>query len=602
MESFELLPHFVDDYLGFLYEIRPTAATFDGVHTHDDLLEDFARGQVERQRRDLGGFARRLAAIRADSLNEADRLDRAMLEADIRARLLDIEQVRSVERNPQLYADTLAASLAAQVLFQYAPMPERARRVASKLRQVPSLITAAKANIKEPPGLFVKTALETLRGLLTFLDVDLPRAFVALDDLSVLSDLADVSTEAHRAIAGYVEYLEQEVLPNTRASFRLGDALFAQKLQTEEGIGLDLPKLLEIAERELHATQEQFRAVAARIGAGVGAGGGAGRGAAAAGAKAGAKRKGKKKGDDEDVEVADAKDAAKSGGGKDDDAQAIWRRLKEDHPPAGALVREAATQVEALREFITRQNFVSLPDHEPLIVAPTPPFYRWTFASIWSPGPFETRPVRAYYYLTDIDPSWPEDRQRQHLRDFNQPTLWSISMHEAYPGHYLHFQHLKKVESRLRKCTLVAPTTVIEGWAHYAEQAMVEAGFGDGDPRIQLGQLAESLLRLARLIVSIRLHADDWSVEQGVRFFRDEAFLEEPSARREAERGTFDPSYGAYAIGKLALLKLRADYKAKQGKAFSLRAFHDAFLANGGLPMPLQRKALLGEEDGAVIE
>jgi uncharacterized protein (DUF885 family) len=576
MESFELLPHFVDDYLGFLYEIRPTAATFDGVHTHDDLLEDFARGQVERQRRDLGGFARRLAAIRADSLNEADRLDRAMLEADIRARLLDIEQVRSVERNPQLYADTLAASLAAQVLFDYAPVSERARRVASKLRQVPALITAAKANIKEPPPLFVKTALETLRGLLTFLDVDLPRAFSRLDDLSVLSDLADVSTEAHGAIAGYVEYLEQEVAPKTRASFRLGDALFAQKLQTEEGIPFELPKLLAIGERELRATQEQFREVAARI---------------ASGEKP--KRKSKK-----DKEKEAEGGAAGDGG----EAQAIWRQLKEQHPPAGALVREATEQVDALRTFITRENFVSLPDHEPLIVAQTPAFYRWTFASIWSPGPFETRPVRAYYYLTDVDPSWPEDRQQQHLRDFNQPTLWSISMHEAYPGHYLHFQHLKRVESRLRKCTLVAPTTVIEGWAHYAEQAMVEAGFGADDPRIALGQLAESLLRIARLIVSIRLHADDWSVEQGVRFFRDEAFLEEPSARREAERGTFDPSYGAYAIGKLALLKLRADYKEKQGKAFSLRGFHDAFLANGCLPMSLQRRALLGTDEGAVIE
>jgi uncharacterized protein (DUF885 family) len=575
MESFELLPHFIDDYLGFLYEIRPTAATFDGVHTHDDLLEDFARGQVERQRRDLGGFARRLAAIRVDSLNEADRLDRAMLEADIRARLLDIEQVRSAERNPQLYADTLASSLAAQVLFQYAPVSERARRVASKLRQVPALITAAKANIKEPPPLFVKTALETLRGLLTFLDVDLPRAFSALDDLSVLSDLADVSTEAHSAIAGYIEYLEQEVAPKTRASFRLGDSLFAQKLQTEEGIPFELPKLLDIGERELRATQEQFRAVAARV---------------ASGEKP--KRKGKKdKAADDTI-----------ANGNSPDAQAIWRQLKEQHPAPGALVREASEQVDALRTFISREHFVSLPDHEPLIVAQTPAFYRWTFASIWSPGPFETRPLRAYYYLTDIDPSWSEDRQRQHLRDFNQPTLWSISMHEAYPGHYLHFQHLRKVESRLRKCTLVAPTTVIEGWAHYAEQAMVEAGFGDDDPRIALGQLAESLLRLARLIVSIRLHADDWSVEQGVRFFRDEAFLEESSARREAERGTFDPSYGAYAIGKLALLKLRADYKEKQGKNFSLRAFHDAFLANGGLPMSLQRRALLGTDEGAVIE
>jgi uncharacterized protein (DUF885 family) len=576
MESFELLPHFIDDYLGFLYEIRPTAATFDGVHTHDDLLEDFARGQVERQRRDLGGFARRLAAIRVDSLNEADRLDRAMLEADIRARLLDIEQVRSAERNPQLYADTLASSLAAQVLFQYAPVSERARRVASKLRQVPALIAAAKANIKEPPPLFVKTALETLRGLLMFLDVDLPRAFSALDDLSVLSDLADVSTEAHSAIAGYITYLEEEVAPKTRASFRLGDALFAQKLQTEEGIPFELPKLLAIGERELRATQDQFREMAARIAAG--------------GDKP--KRKSKK-------DKASDDGAANSNG---TDAQAIWRQMKEQHPAPGALVREASEQVDALRTFISRENFVSLPDHEPLIVAQTPAFYRWTFASIWSPGPFETRPLRAYYYLTDIDPSWPEDRQRQHLRDFNQPTLWSISMHEAYPGHYLHFQHLRKVESRLRKCTLVAPTTVIEGWAHYAEQAMVEAGFGSDDPRIALGQLAESLLRLARLIVSIRLHADDWSVEQGVRFFRDEAFLEESSARREAERGTFDPSYGAYAIGKLALLKLRADYKEKQGKGFSLRAFHDAFLANGGLPMSLQRRALLGTDEGAVIE
>ena len=217
MESLEPLPHFVDDYLSFLYEAHPTAATFDGVHTHDDLLEDFARGQIERQRRDLGGFARRLAAIRAESQAPDQRLDRAMLESDIRARLLEIEQTRNFERNPQLYADTLATSLASQVLFQYAPISERARRIVSKLRQVPSLITAAKANVKEPPGLFVKTALETLRGLLTFLDADLPRACGAIDDLSLLGDLADASTEASSAISGYIEYLDTEVAPKTKA-------------------------------------------------------------------------------------------------------------------------------------------------------------------------------------------------------------------------------------------------------------------------------------------------------------------------------------------------------------------------------------------------
>jgi uncharacterized protein (DUF885 family) len=553
MESLEQLPHFVDDYLGFLYEVRPTAATFDGVHTHDDLVEDFAKGQIERQRRDLGGFARRLAAIRPDSLSPAERLDRAMLESDIRARLLEIEQTRNHERNPQVYADTLATSLASQVLFRYAPSPERARRIVSKLRQTPSLIAAAKANIKEPPGLFVKTALETLRGLLTFLDVDLPRAFADIDDLSLLGDLADASTEATRAISGYIEYLDTEVAPKTKASFRLGEALFAQKLQTDEGFQVAIPAMLEIGLRELGAKQEEFRRLASKIGKG--------------------------------------------------DPEEIWRQVKQEHPPAGQLVREAASQVQALRDFLIQNSIVSVPDHEPLTVAQTPPFYRWTFASLWSPGPFETKPVRAYYYVTDVDQSWPADRQQQHLRDFNLPTLWSISMHESYPGHFLHFQHLRQVESRLRKSTLLAPLSTVEGWAHYAEQAMVDAGFGDDDVRIKLGQIAESLIRLSRLVVSIRLHADDWSVEQGVRFFRDEAFLEETSARREAERGTFDPSYGVYALGKLALMKLRSDLKASQPGKFSARAFHDNVMANGVLPLPLQRQALLGTEDtGALIE
>ena len=145
------------------------------------------------------------------------------------------------------------------------------------------------------------------------------------------------------------------------------------------------------------------------------------------------------------------------------------------------------------------------------------------------------------YYLTDVDPSWPRDRQIEHLRDFNIPTLWNISIHEVFPGHYLHFQHLRKVESKVRRSTLFAPASYIEGWAHYCEQMMLEAGFGKKDYTMKLGQLAEALVRLARFVVGIRLHTDDWSVEQGVRFFRDEAFLEESSARREAERGTFDP-------------------------------------------------------------
>jgi uncharacterized protein (DUF885 family) len=235
-------------------------------------------------------------------------------------------------------------------------------------------------------------------------------------------------------------------------------------------------------------------------------------------------------------------------------------------------------------------------------VAATPRFYRWTFASMWTPGPFETRPLRAFYYITDADPSWSPERQEEHLRDFSYGALWAISVHEVFPGHFLHYQHLRRLSSTFRKSILFSSAAMVEGWAHYAEQMMVDVGFRRQDPAVKLGQLAEALIRLCRLIVGLRLHCEDLSVEQGVRFFRDEAYLEESAARREAERGTFDPSYILYSLGKLMVLKLREDYKAKLDARFSLRGFHDTLLGNGTVPLWLHRNLMLGENNGAMLE
>ena len=552
MYSAEPLPHFVDEYLAWLHEAHPTNATFDGVHLHDDLLEDLGRPAIDAQVRDLGGFARRLAAIDPARLTDVERLERPALDANIRARLFELEAVRSWERNPQCYGDLLSTSLAGQILFDYAPLPERARRVLSKLRQVPRLMQAARDNIKDPPGIFIKVGLESLRGALRFIEDDLPRALGALDDLHVLGDLADASTEASHAIGAYVAHLENDVAPRARGPFRLGRERLQQKLQLEEGIPLDADRLLAIAERELHATQEEFRRVASRV---------------------------------------DAKDPF-----------GAWARAKSEHPAAGQVVATAQEQLDELATFIRRNDLITLPASADVTVAPTPRFYRWTFASMWMPGPFETRKLRSYYYITDADPAWPTDRQEEHLRDFNYGALWSISIHEVFPGHFLHYQHLRQVPAPLRKSILFSSTAMVEGWAHYAEQMMMEAGFRRQDPSIRLGQLAESLIRLCRAIVGIRLHAEDLSVEQGVRFFRDEAYLEEGSARREAERGTFDPSYVLYSLGKLMVLKLRDDCKARQGDRFSLRVFHDSLLGNGTVPLWLHRNLMLGENNGAMLE
>jgi uncharacterized protein (DUF885 family) len=552
MYSSEPLPHFVDEYLAYLYETHPTNATFDGVHAHDDLLEDFSRPAIEAQIRELGGFARRLAAIDPAALTPLEHLERPVLEASIRGRIFELEEVRTWERNPQHYADVLATSLAGQALFAYTSLDERARRVLSKLRQVPRLIQAARDNIKDPPGIFVKIGLETMRGTLRFVEEDLPRAFADLDNLHLLGDLADASLEAAGALRAYVDHLERDLAPRSRGSFRLGRERFERKLKLHEGIGIDADRLLEIATRELRRTQEEFRRVAGRLNGGEPVG--------------------------------------------------AWRRLKQDHPAAGELVDVARRQLDDLAAFIERQAIVTMPEGDPVVVAPSPRFYRWTFASMWTPGPFEARPLRAYYYITDVDASWPPERQEEHLRDFSYGALWSISIHEVYPGHFLHYQHLRRVESKLRKSILFASASFVEGWAHYCEQMMVDAGFKHGDAAVRLGQLAEELIRLCRFVVGIRLHAEDMSVEQGMRFFRDEAFLEEGSARREAERGAFDPGYVVYSLGKLMLLKLRDDYKAQERNRFSLRGFHDTLLANGTVPFGLHRQLMLKDDAGDALE
>jgi uncharacterized protein (DUF885 family) len=548
----EPFPHFVDDYLAYLHEVLPSQAALDGVHQHDDLLEDVSRSAVDTHLRTLAGFGRRLQQIETTGLRPVEQIEHSIVAANIEARIHDLETVRSWERSPHLYADVLGSSIAGQALFGHAPESERARRIVSKLRQVPRLVEAARENIKESAGIFVKIGLETWRGTLKFIEADLPRAFSRLDDLHILGDLADASTEAVQAISGFIDYLETDLAPRARGSFRLGRETFEKKLKLEEGVTLDADRLLSIALRELNEVQEEFRTVAGRLNGG--------------------------------------------------DPTAAWRKAKEQHPEPGQLVSAANEQLSELLAFLQRQAIVSVPESEPVVVAPSPEFYRWAFASMWTPGPFESKPSQAYYYLTDVDRSWSPERQKEHMRDFNVPTLWNISIHEVYPGHFLHYQHLRRVDSKVRKSLMFASASFVEGWAHYSEHMMVEAGFRKGDSAFKLGQLAEALVRLARFVVAIRLHCEDLSVEQGMRFFRDEAFLEEATARREAERGTFDPTYLVYSIGKLMMLKLRQDWKEQQGGKFSMRAFHDAVLAQGNAPFWAQRRLLLGETaDGVLI-
>jgi uncharacterized protein (DUF885 family) len=226
------------------------------------------------------------------------------------------------------------------------------------------------------------------------------------------------------------------------------------------------------------------------------------------------------------------------------------------------------------------------------IIEETPPYARsGSFASLDTPGPYETKATQAFYYVTPVEKDWDPKHKEEHLRRYNPPVVSMINVHEAYPGHYVQFLYAKRFPTKVRK--LLYCGTNAEGWAHYCEQMMVDEGFGDGDPKIRLAQLQEALLRDCRYVVGIKLHTQGWTVEQGAELFVDKGFHEPANAYEEARRGAYNPTYLYYTFGKLEIQKLRDDFRAKKGA--TLRDFHDAFLRQGGLPLPLVRRILLGE-------
>ena len=348
----EPFQHFIDDYLGYLYEAHPTSATLDGNHVHDDLLDDLSRTALDSHAGALAGFARRLQAIPTEGLGPVDQVEHRIVRANIESRQFEAETVRSWERDPHYYGQMVAASLAPQALFTFASETDRARRVLSKLRQVPRLVQAARDNVKDPPAIFVKTGIDTFNGVVTFIDADLPRAFAGIDDMHLLADLADASTEATQALSAYAQWLETEVRPRGQGVVPAR----ARTLRAQAGARRGPVPLLRTAAAHRRA----------RAGAHPGRLPHAGR-------TPRQRRPGRG--------VARAKDA---------------------HPAPGTLIATAREQVAELKTFLARSGVLDVPDGEDVQVAPSPGFLRWSSASLWMPGPFETRRPAATYYLTDV--------------------------------------------------------------------------------------------------------------------------------------------------------------------------------------------------------
>ena len=527
-------------------------AAASGVHSWDGQLEDLSAAAIAVEIAAVKGFQTRLERIPPLELPLSDTFDYQILSSNMSARLLELEQIRTYERNPQVYNDPISTGLLQLMMFEYAPADIRLRQVIAKEKLVPRLLDSARANVRKPPAVFLKVAIDSFKGTLAFIQTEVPKVFASVKDKKLQSELKTSTKIAADAIARYIKQL-QGTKPDPGAAFAIGKQNYEAKLKYDEGIEVPIGTLLKIGLRELSKTQQEFRATAARI--------------------------------DRRRNELD-----------------VWADVQRDHPKAGSLVAEAQKQLDALVRFIEEKNIVTLPESAPPVVAPTPDFMRWSSASMWTPGPFESSALRSRYFITDVDPKWTDKQKEEYLGSINYPQLWTTSIHEAYPGHFVQGVYLRHVESPVRKVWSIAPGSFVEGWAHYTEQMMIEQGFGASDPKIKLGQLADALLRLCRFVAGIREHTDGMTVDQATRFFMQNAYMGETPSRIEAERGTFDPTYLVYSVGKLAILKLRDDYKHDRNKEFSLREFHDRLLANGNAPLWVHRQMLMPGDKGKLIE
>jgi len=545
-------PNLVAEYLQDLHSRHPVLAAASGIHTWDAQLEDYSSQALSAESSAIKAFQARLEKIPPLELRLSDTFDYQILSSNMNARLLEIDQIQSHERNPQIYNEPISTGLLQLAIFESAPADVRLRQVIAKEKLVPRLLDSARWNIRKPPAVFLRVAIDSFKGTLNFLQADLPKAFASVNDPKLQAEFKKSTKTASDAIAKYIKHL-QGTKPDPDAVFAIGKENYEAKLKYEEGIDVPADTLLRIAERELSKTQEQFRKTAGLI-------------------------------------------------DRKRDPLSVWADLQRDHPKAGALVEEAQKQLDALVRFIEEKEIVTLPKAEPPVVAPTPDFMRWSTASMWTPGPFEGRPLPARYLITDVDPKWTDKQKEEYLGSINYPQLWATSIHEVYPGHFVQGTYLRQVASPVRRLWSMAAGSFVEGWAHYAEQMMIDEGFGGGDPKIRMGQLADSLLRLCRFVVGIRLHTGGMTVDQATRFFMENAYMGETPSRLEAERGTFDPTYLIYSVGKLAILKLRDDYKRDRQEEFSLREFHDRLLSNGNAPLWVHRQMLLPGEKGKLIE
>ncbi len=535
---------FINGYLAW----RPMLAVAVGFHEYDGKNSDYSKASLDKELNRLHSFKDKLEALDTAKLSAADFYDYRILLSAINGEIFNFENMKSYTHNPMAYAGAVDVSL--YIKRNFAPLDERVKDMIASEQAIPALVVAAKKNLDDSlPKPYIETAISIANGNMDFLKGDLLLALKDVKDSALMKSFTAANDSAIAAYKDFVNWLQKEKLPKANAAYSIGEDNYKKMLLNDEGITMAPEQILAIGLQELKKEQQRFN------------------------------------------------DAAKIINPNKTPEQ-VHADIQKEHPSADSLIPTAKQHLEMIRQFLIDKQICTIPSEVRVLVKETPQFARATStASMDMVGPFEKKATESYYYITPVDASWTAKQKEDWLGQFDYYTTDNITIHEAYPGHYMQGLHLN-ASSATKIEKLFGNYAYIEGWAHYCELMMNEQGYGnDGDSvkaaKYRMMQSGDALLRLCRLCVSIKMHCQGMTIEEGTKFLMDNWYQGEKPSYQEALRGSFDPGYLFYTLGKLEILKLRNDYMQQQGSKYSLKDFNDKMMDNGMPPVRLLRERLL---------
>ena len=536
---------YVDQFLNEYFAANPTFAVYQGKHEYDGKFPDWSADGLTKEIARLKTKREQAAEFKDADLDERQRFERDYLIAQIDKDLFWRATADQPHTNPYYYSDAVDPDV--YVSRPYAPLETRIKSYTLYAKNLPAALQQIKGNLKTPLDKnLIAIGRQTIGGLADFFAKDVAKVFEPVQDAGLQNDFKTANDGAVQAVKDFDAWLgEQEKTANT--SYALGPDKFRQMIKETEGVDIDLAQLEEIGRKDLQRNLDAMKAECDKSAPG--------------------------------ATLIDCSNKVSA------------------HKAEGSDVVQAATaQLGELRKFLQEKDVVSIPGTEEAKVGLAPPYKACNFAYINIPGPYETN-LPSVYYVSPPDPSWDKKKQEEYIP--GKGSLLFTSVHEVYPGHFLQFLHSNRSKSKFGQ--VFVGYAFAEGWAHYTEEMMYDAGLGQGDPEMHIGQLQEALLRDVRFLSAIGLHTKGMTVADSKKMFIEQGLRSEGEAEQQSNRGTFDPAYLNYTMGKLMIMKLRNDWTASRGGRNAWKQFHDTFLSHGGPPIPLVRKAMMGKDDKGAL-